>query len=152
MDQMKSCYYQPHNRELVCQCQYGEDNSFLHLRLTEFMDRARQEVSKYIKYSTLQSLFTSVSLSAEVKALFIKIPQCYIDPQNTPPQTQLRQHYLFTKSRLIFFSCHKQVENKQKCFFSITVGDDELNIQNTYLDIDIADAWPPTIWRLIILE
>ena len=48
MDQMKSCYYQPHNRELVCQCQYGEDNSFLHLRLTEFMDRARQEVSKYI--------------------------------------------------------------------------------------------------------
>ena len=62
MDQMKSCYYQPHNRELVCQCQYGEDNSFLHLRLTEFMDRARQEVSKYMKYSTLQSLLTSVSL------------------------------------------------------------------------------------------
>ena len=94
-----------------------------------------------------------VKCFTEVKALFIKIPRCYIDPHNTPPQTQLRQHYLFTKSRLIFFSCHKQVENKQKCFFSITVGDDELNnIQNTYLDIDITDAWPPTIWRLIILE
>ena len=42
MSQSQACYYQPHNRELVCQCQ--DDKSYLHLRLIEFVVRARQEV------------------------------------------------------------------------------------------------------------
>ena len=42
MSQSQACYYQPHNRELVCQCQ--DDSSYLHLRLIEFVVRARQEV------------------------------------------------------------------------------------------------------------
>ena len=42
MVQEQACYYQPHNRELVCQC--SEDYSYLHLRLREFVN-ARQEVS-----------------------------------------------------------------------------------------------------------
>ena len=43
MIQSQACYYQPHNRELVCQC--SEDNSYLHLNLREFV-QARQEVSE----------------------------------------------------------------------------------------------------------
>ena len=51
MAQSQSCYYQPHNRELVCQCR--DDYSYLHLRLREFVVKARQEVMKTnsIKYT-----------------------------------------------------------------------------------------------------
>ena len=42
MIQEQACYYQGYNRELVCQC--SEDNSYLHLRLREFVVNARQEV------------------------------------------------------------------------------------------------------------
>ena len=45
MVQQQSCYYQPHNQELVCQCRMGEDKSYLHLKLQEFMLQAGQEVS-----------------------------------------------------------------------------------------------------------
>ena len=41
MIQSRACYYQRHNRELVCQCR--EDNTHLHLKLREFIN-ARQEV------------------------------------------------------------------------------------------------------------
>ena len=48
MTQQQSCYYQPHNKELVCQCREGEDKSYLHLRLREFIIQAGQEVSVYM--------------------------------------------------------------------------------------------------------
>ena len=38
----QACYHQPYNRELVCQCRDGAN--YLNLRLSEFVDRARQEV------------------------------------------------------------------------------------------------------------
>ena len=44
MSQQQSCYYQPHSKELVCQCREGEDKSYLHLRLREFIIQAGQEV------------------------------------------------------------------------------------------------------------
>merc|ERR1712045_843381 len=43
MIQSRACYYQRHNRELVCQCR--EDNTRLHLKLREFIN-ARQEISR----------------------------------------------------------------------------------------------------------
>ena len=46
MIQSRACYYQRHNRELVCQCR--EDNTFLHLKLREFVN-ARQEVRTFDK-------------------------------------------------------------------------------------------------------
>ena len=43
LKQHQACYHQPYNRELVCQCS-GQAN-YLNLRLSEFVVRARQEVS-----------------------------------------------------------------------------------------------------------
>ena len=45
MIQSRACYYQRHNRELVCQCR--EDNTHLHLKLREFIN-ARQEVRRLV--------------------------------------------------------------------------------------------------------
>ena len=42
LSQVQACYHQPYNRELVCQCRDGAN--YLNLRLSEFVDRARQEV------------------------------------------------------------------------------------------------------------
>ena len=49
MSQQQSCYYQPHYKELVCQCREGEDKSYLHLKLREFIIQAGQEVSLVVK-------------------------------------------------------------------------------------------------------
>jgi len=51
MVQQQSCYYQPHNQELVCQCRMGEDKSFLHLKLREFMLQAGQEIKSTLVHS-----------------------------------------------------------------------------------------------------
>ena len=42
----QSCYHQPYNRELVCQC--SDQANYLNLRLSEFVVRARQEVSVWL--------------------------------------------------------------------------------------------------------
>ena len=49
MSQQQSCYYQPHNKELVCQCREGEDKSYLHLRLREFIIQAAQKVRLFVR-------------------------------------------------------------------------------------------------------
>ena len=42
MIQSRACYYQRHNRELVCQCRHT--TNYLSLSLSQFVDTARQEV------------------------------------------------------------------------------------------------------------
>lgn len=51
MSQHQSCYFQPHNKELVCQCRMGEDKSYLHLKLQEFMLQAGQEIKSILIHS-----------------------------------------------------------------------------------------------------
>ena len=43
LSQRQACYHQPYNRQLVCQC--SNQANYLNLRLSEFVVRARQEVS-----------------------------------------------------------------------------------------------------------
>ena len=43
LSQRQACYHQPYNRQLVCQC--SDQANYLNLRLSEFVVRARQEVS-----------------------------------------------------------------------------------------------------------
>ena len=62
MVQQQSCYYQPHNQELVCQCRMGEDKSFLHLKLREFMLQAGQEVSESLQGEQGQHVVHSQAL------------------------------------------------------------------------------------------
>ena len=42
MSQQQACYYQPHNKELVCQCREGENKSYMHLRLREFVIQGQE--------------------------------------------------------------------------------------------------------------
>ena len=53
MFQQQSCYYQPHNKELVCQCREGEDKSRLVLKLREFIIQSGQEVRPTVSYGVL---------------------------------------------------------------------------------------------------
>ena len=53
MSQQQSCYYQPHNKELVCQCREGEDKSYLRLKLREFIIQAGQEVRLAVRVGSV---------------------------------------------------------------------------------------------------
>merc|ERR1711953_624611 len=59
LSQRQACYHQPYNRELVCQC--SDQANYLNLRLSEFVVRARQEISK-IQINSCPDLVLAINL------------------------------------------------------------------------------------------
>merc|ERR1711953_107308 len=59
LSQVQACYHQPYNRELVCQC--SDQTNYLNLRLSEFVVRARQEISK-IQINSCPDLVLAINL------------------------------------------------------------------------------------------
>jgi len=61
MRQSEACYHQPYNRELVCQCRHT--TNYLSLSLSQFVDTARQEISK-IQIHSCPDLVLAVNLDS----------------------------------------------------------------------------------------
>jgi len=94
MFQQQSCYYQPHNKELVCQCREGEDKSRLVLKLREFIIQSGQEITSILIHSCPDMLLsldflgvnpttihTTVKNSQDVRIESVSFDQKYKDRQ-----------------------------------------------------------------------
>ena len=73
MIQRRSCYYEPYDKQLTCQCTDKETNTFLKLRLMFFIKEKGQEVGRYMQTFHRQRRTTKLCRSIVVVAAVVGV-------------------------------------------------------------------------------